>query len=49
MELCHNANVLGVDLFSTPSDCTKWQPQCVWEGTCNGKNADMGEKSMPFI
>jgi len=49
MQLYHNANASDVDSFSTHSDGTKVQPQRKEEGNIQGKNADIGDKSMPVI
>jgi hypothetical protein len=49
MQLYHNANASDIDSFSTHSDGTKAQPQNKGEGNCEGKNADIGYKSMVII
>jgi len=49
MQLYHNAKASDVDSFSTHRDGTKEKPQRNREGNCQGKNADIGYKSMPVI
>ena len=49
MELYHNANASDVESFSTHSDGTKWQLHRKGDGNSQGKNSDIGYKSMPVI
>jgi len=49
IQLYHNANASDVDLFSNRSNGTKRHPQTKVEGNCEGKNADISDKSTPVV
>jgi len=49
MQPYHNANASNVDSFSTHSDGTNEQLHRGGDGNCEGKNADIGYKSMPVV